>query len=69
MNFIFFIYNRKNCSKSIAGDIGFYNKLSIGDLVYRMGAKINVFLRSWKYYNKRSQTSKKYSFKWDKLIK
>ena len=61
MNFIFFIYNKKNCSESTVGDIGFYNELSIGDPVYRMEAKC-FFLRSWKHYDKRSQTSKEYSF-------
>ena len=33
MNFIIFIYNEKNSSKSVVGDICFYNKLNIGDLV------------------------------------
>ena len=33
MNFIFFIYNRKNYNKSIVQSISFYDKLSIGNLV------------------------------------
>ena len=31
INFIFFIYNRKDCSESIVWSISFHNKLSIGD--------------------------------------
>ena len=48
MNFIFFIYNRKNYSESIVKDIGFHNELSIRDPVYRMGAKMNAFFKELK---------------------
>jgi len=33
MNFIILIYNEKNSSESIVGDICFYNELNIEDLV------------------------------------
>jgi len=33
INFIIFIYNRKNSYKSIVGNIHLYNKLSIEDIV------------------------------------
>ena len=33
MNFIFFVNNRKNCSKSIVQSISFHNELSIGNLM------------------------------------
>ena len=33
MKFIFFINNRKNCSKSIVQSISFYNELNIGSLI------------------------------------
>ena len=41
MNFIIFINNRENCSKSIIQSIGFHNKLSIRNLIseYRCGGK------------------------------
>jgi len=35
INWIFLIYNWKNCSESIVRDISFYNKLSIGDPVHK----------------------------------
>ena len=38
MNFVFFIYNRKNCSKSIVWSISFHNELSIRNLVYKDGS-------------------------------
>jgi len=44
MNFILFIHNRKNCSKSIVRDIIFHNKLSIRDLVYKDKSKDECFL-------------------------
>ena len=39
MDFIFFIYNQKDCSKSIVQSICFHNKLSIRNLVYKDGSK------------------------------
>jgi len=33
MNFVFFIYNRKNCSENIVQSISFHDELSIGNLV------------------------------------
>ena len=34
MNFINFIHDRKDCSKSIVRDIYLYDELNIGNLVY-----------------------------------
>ena len=39
MNFIFFIHNRKNYSKSIVWSISFHNKLSIENPVYKDGSR------------------------------
>jgi len=39
MNFVFFIYNRKNCNKSIVQSISFHNKLSIRDPVHKDGSR------------------------------
>jgi len=44
MNFILFIYNRKNCSESIVKGIGFYDKLSIGNLVHKNWYEDECFL-------------------------
>jgi len=34
INFVFFIYNRKDCSESIVQNISFHNELSIRNPVY-----------------------------------
>jgi len=39
MNFVFFIHNRKNCSKSIVQSISFYNELSIRNPVHKDGSR------------------------------
>ena len=39
INFIFFISNGKDCSKSIVQSISFYNELSIGNLVSKNGSR------------------------------
>jgi len=39
MNFVFFIYNRKDCSESIVQSISFHNKLSLGNPVQKDGSK------------------------------
>ena len=38
MNFVFFIHNGKNCSKSIVQSIGFHNELSIENPVSEDGS-------------------------------
>ena len=38
MNFVFFIHNRKNCSKSIVQSISFHNELSIENPVSEDGS-------------------------------
>jgi len=38
MNFIFFINNRKNCSKSIVQNISFYDELSIRNPISEDGS-------------------------------
>ena len=45
MNFIFFIYNRKNYSESIVQGISFHNELSIRDLVYKNKSRDEYFLK------------------------
>jgi len=44
MNFIIFIYNRKNYSKSMVRDIGFYNELNIRDPVFKNRSGDKCFL-------------------------
>ena len=44
MNFIFFVTNRKNCSKSIVWSISFYNELNIRNLMSEDGSKSKCFL-------------------------
>ena len=39
MNFVFFIHNRKNCSKSIVQGISFHNELSIRNPVDENGSR------------------------------
>jgi len=45
MNFVFFSYNQKNCSKSIVQGIGFYNELSIGDLMCENRSRDEYFFK------------------------
>jgi len=45
MNFIVFIHNKKNYSKSIVGGISFHNELSIGDLVHKNRYRDKYFLQ------------------------
>jgi len=44
MNFIFFINNGKDCSKSIVQSISFYNELSIGNPMSEDGGRGECFL-------------------------
>ena len=44
MNFIFFIYNRKNYSKSIVQSISFHNELSIRNPVSENRSKAEYLL-------------------------
>jgi len=44
MNFISFINNRKDCSKSIVQSISFHNKLNIGNLMSKDGSRGKCFL-------------------------
>jgi len=44
VNFIVFVYNRENCSKSIVRGTCFYNELSIRDLVNKNGHGGKCFL-------------------------
>ena len=44
MNFIFFIYNKKDCSKSIVQSISFHNELHIKDLVHEDGSRDKYLL-------------------------
>jgi len=43
-NFVFFIYDRKNCSKSIVQSISFHNELSITNLVHNDGGRDKCLL-------------------------
>jgi len=45
INFIFFIKNGKNCSKSIVQSIGFYNKLSIRNSISENGSEDKCLLK------------------------
>jgi len=45
VNFIIFVHDRKNCSKSIVGGICFHNKLSIRDLVSKNGHRSEYLLK------------------------
>ena len=62
MNFIFFVNNRKNCSKSIVQSISFYNELIIRNSISKDRSKNEYFLeRVEKIMSKRvkkSQTSR-----------
>jgi len=44
MNFIFFINNRKDCSKSIVQNISFHNELSIRNSISEDGSGGECFL-------------------------
>ena len=44
MNFIFFIYDKKDCSKSIVQSISFHNELHIKDLVHEDGSRDKYLL-------------------------
>ena len=44
MNFIFFVNNGKDCSKSIVQSISFHNELSIGNLMSKDEGKCECFL-------------------------
>jgi len=44
MNFIIFVNNRENCSKSIVQSIGFYDELSIGNLMSENRCRGKCFL-------------------------
>jgi len=44
MNFTIFIYNEKNSSESVAGDIFFHNELNIRDLVGKNIRKTKISL-------------------------
>ena len=44
MNFIIFINNREDCSKSIVRDIGFHNELSIGNPMSENRSRGKCFL-------------------------
>ena len=45
INFIFSIYNKKNCSESIVQKISFYDELSIGNLIYKNGSRSECLLK------------------------
>ena len=44
MNFVFFIHNKKDCSKSIVQSISFHNELSIGNPVHKDRSRDKCFL-------------------------
>jgi len=48
INFIFSIYNKKNCSESIVQKISFYDELSIGNLIYKNGSRSECLLKGIK---------------------
>jgi len=48
MNFVFFIYNRKNYSKSIVQSISFHDELSIRDLICEDESQSKCFLEEVK---------------------
>ena len=48
INFIFFINNRKDCSKSIVQSISFHNELSIGNPISKNGSGSECFLEKVK---------------------
>ena len=45
MNFILFVNNGKNCSKSIVQSISFHNKLSIGNPMSKDGSRHSCLLK------------------------
>jgi len=45
INFVFFIYNVKDCNKSIVQSISFYNELSIKNLVHEDGSRDEYLLK------------------------
>ena len=45
MNLIIFIYNRKNCSKSIVRGISLHNKLSIKNSMCENRSEVGYFLK------------------------
>ena len=48
INFIFFIYNRKNYSKNIVQNISFYDKLSIKNPISKNKSKCKYFFEKVK---------------------
>jgi len=48
MNFVLFIHNRKNCSKSIVSSISFHDELSIRDPMYENESQSKCFLEEVK---------------------
>ena len=45
MNFIFFINNRENCSKSIVQSISFHNKLNVRNSISKDGSRSEYLLK------------------------
>ena len=45
MNFVFFIHNRKNCSKSIVQSISFHNELNIRNPICEDRSKDECLLK------------------------